>query len=256
MRGTAEQQSILALIPARGGSKGIPHKNITELAGKPLIAYSIAQAHASRWINRTIVSTDDPEIAGIARQYGAEVPFLRPAEYAQDNSPDLVVFQHALRWLADNESYACKLVVHLRPTGPVRRVEVIDQAIELMLAHPEADALRSVSVPAQTPFKMWRIGQTGYLQPLLEVPGVKEPYCQPRQSLPEVYWQNGYVDVIRPSTILDKDMMAGEVILPFITTDPILELDYPDSLPAVEQALKKLQRGEWPENPPEKRHSA
>ncbi len=251
-----EHVNILALIPARGGSKGIPHKNILELAGKPLIAYSIAQAHASSWISRTIVSTDDAEIAEIARRYGAEVPFLRPAEYAQDNSPDLAVFQHALRWLLDNEGYSPELVVHLRPTGPVRRVEAIDQAIELMLAHPEADALRSVSVPAQTPYKMWRVGETGYLQPLLEVPGVIEPYCQPRQGLPEVYWQNGYVDIIRPSTILEKGMMAGELILPFITTDPILELDYPDSLAAVEQALEKLQRGEWPENPSEKRHAA
>ncbi len=256
MNGTAQPKNILALIPARGGSKGIPHKNIVELAGKPLIAYSIAQALASHWINRTIVSTDDQVIATIARRYGAEVPFMRPAEYAQDSSTDLVVFQHALRWLLENEGYDCELVVHLRPTGPVRRVEVIDQAIELMLAHPEADALRSVSVPAQTPFKMWRIGPTGYLQPLLDVPGVIESYCQPRQSLPEVYWQNGYVDVIRPATIVDKGLMAGEMILPFITSDPILELDYPDSLTAVEQALIKLQRGEWPENSPDKRHAA
>lgn len=247
---------VLALIPARGGSKGIPRKNLLQLAGKPLIAYSIGQALASRWINRTIVTTDDEEIAEVARQYGAEVPFMRPTEYAQDNSLDLEVFKHALSWLYDHEGYTCELVVHLRPTGPVRRVSVIDEAVELMLAHPEADALRSVSVPMQTPYKMWHIGENGYLQPLLQMPGVPEPYCMPRQSLPEVYWQNGYVDVIRPATILKKGLMAGEVILPFITMDPILEIDYMDSLPEVEEALLKLQRGEWPEATQEKRHSA
>jgi CMP-N,N'-diacetyllegionaminic acid synthase len=247
---------ILALIPARSGSKGIPRKNLIQVAGKPLIAYSIGQALASRWICRTIVSTDDQEIAEVARLYGAEVPFLRPAEFAQDNSLDLEVFRHALSWLVDHEAYTCELVVHLRPTGPVRRVEVIDAAIELMLAHPEADALRSVSVPAYTPYKMWRISENGYLQPLLQLPGVSEPYCMPRQSLPQVYWQNGYVDVIRPATILEKGLMAGEVVLPFIITDPILEIDYSDSLPMVEEALLKLERGEWPEATQEKRHAA
>ena len=133
---------ILALIPARGGSKGIPRKNLVPLLGKPFIAYSIEQALASAWITRTVVSTDDAEIAAAARQFGAETPFMRPAEFAQDHSLDLEVFQHALRWLKKEEGYTCDLVVHLRPTGPVRRVEVIDEAIELMLAHPEADALR------------------------------------------------------------------------------------------------------------------
>jgi CMP-N-acetylneuraminic acid synthetase len=253
---TNQKPEVLALIPARGGSKGILRKNLILVAGKPLIAYSIGHALASHWVTRTIVSTDNEEIAAVARQYGAEVPFMRPAEYAQDNSLDLEVFQHALSWLYDHEDYACELVVHLRPTGPVRRVRVIDEAIELMLAHPEADALRSVSVPVNTPYKMWRISENGYLQPLLQLPGRSEPYCMPRQSLPEVYWQNGYVDVIRPATILEKGLMAGKVILPFITTDPILEIDYPDSLPNVEEALLKLQRGEWPETTQEKRHAA
>ncbi len=246
---------ILALIPARGGSKGIPRKNLLPLLGKPLIAYSIEQALASRWVTRTIVSTDDEEIAAVARQSGAEVPFMRPAEYAQDRSLDFEVFQHALSWLRDREGYTCELVVHLRPTGPVRRVAVVDEAIEQMLAHPEADALRSVSTPSQTPYKMWRI-EEGYLRPLLTVDGVAEPYCMPRQNLPPVYWQNGYVDIIRPSTLLEMGLMAGKTILPFVTHDPILEIDYRDSLPEVEEALRKLQRGEWPEGPAEIRHAA
>lgn len=236
---------ILALIPARGGSKGIPRKNLLVVNGKPLVAYSILQALASKHITRTIVSTDDDEIARVARQFGAEVPFMRPVELARDTSLDFETFWHALVWLRDNERYTCELVVHLRPTVPVRRVEVIDEAIEMMLKHPDADALRSVSVPIQTPYKMWRI-EDGYLKPLLTLEGVREPYCLPRQVLPKVYWQNGYVDIVRPNVILEKRLMYGEKILPFITTEPILELDYPENIPQVEDALQRLKRGEWP----------
>jgi len=216
------------------------------VAAKPLIAYSIEQALASRYITRTIVSTDDAEIAEVARRFGAEVPFMRPPEFAQDLSPDIDVFRHALEWLRDREGYTCELVVHLRPPGPVRHVEQIDKAIETMLDHPEADSLRSVSLPIQTPYKMWRIVD-GYLQPLLALEGVAEPYCMPRQSLPEVYWQNGYVDIVRPHVVLELGMMCGHTILPFIIHEPILEIDYEDSIPQVEAALLKLQQGQWPE---------
>jgi CMP-N,N'-diacetyllegionaminic acid synthase len=233
--------AILALIPARGGSKSIPRKNLLMIAGKPLIAHSIEQALASRHITRTIVSTDDPEIAKVAREFGAEVPFLRPAEFAQDLSPDIDAFRHALQWLRDHERYECELVVHLRPTGPVRRVELIDQAIASIMHHPEADSLRSVSWPTQTPYKMWRI-VGGLLQPLMAIEGVAEPYCLPRQALPEVFWQNGYVDIIRPRVVLEQGMMHGRKILPFVIEEPTLELDYADSIAAVEAALLNLKQ--------------
>lgn len=236
----------MALIPARGGSKGIPRKNLVMLGGKPLIAYSIEHALSSRYITRTVVSTDDAEIASVALHCGAEVPFFRPSEFAQDLSPDIDVFRHALEWLRDKEGYLCELVVHLRPTGPVRRVEVIDDAIRLMLGHPEVDSLRSVSWPTQTPYKMWRIVD-GYLQPLLSVEGVVEPYCMPRQSLPEVYWQNGYIDIVRPNVILERGMMCGTKILPFVIREAILEIDYEDSIAEVERALVKLRQGKLPE---------
>ena len=234
---------ILAIVPARGGSKSIPRKNLIPVGGKPLIAYSIEQARTSRLVTRAIVSTDDAEIAEVARAHGGEVPFLRPAEYAQDTSPDIDVFRHALQWLVDHEGYRPELVVHLRPTGPVRRVELIDQAIALMLEHPEADALRSVSAPIQTPYKMWRI-EDGYLRPLLTVEGVTESYCAPRQSLPDVWWQNGYVDIIRPRSILELGLMCGHTVLPFVVDEPILEIDYADSLPLVEEALARLKTDE------------
>ena len=106
---------VLAIIPARGGSKGIPRKNIRSFAGHPLIAYSIAAAKQSQTVTRVIVSTDDEEIAAVARQYGAETPFLRPAELAEDTTLDLPVFQHALNWLAEHENYHPQLVIQLRP---------------------------------------------------------------------------------------------------------------------------------------------
>jgi len=251
---STKNPNILALIPARGGSKGIPRKNVRLIAGRPLIAYSIEHALKSRFIGRVVVSTDDEEIAAAARAAGAEVPFMRPAEFAQDLSPDLDVFRHALQWLRDRENYIPEMVVHLRPTGPVRRIELIDEAISRVVANPKADALRSVSVPSLTPYKMWRVDH-GLLQPLLTVPGVKEPYSMPRQMLPEVYWQNGYVDIVRACTVLEKNSMTGDTILPFVVTDHIYELDYEESIPEVEMVLQKLARGETVSFAQVQRHS-
>jgi CMP-N,N'-diacetyllegionaminic acid synthase len=244
---------ILALIPARGGSKGIPRKNLLPLAGKPLIAYSIEQALASRFITRTIVSTDDPEIARVAKAHGADVPFARPADLAQDASSDLEVFRHALTTLRDAEGYRCECVVHLRPTGPVRSVERIDEAIATFLDHPEADSLRSVTWPAQTPYKMWR-RDGEYLKPCLEVAGVAEAHSQPRQSLPEIYWQNGYIDIVRPRVVLDLNQIAGSRIVPFVMHEPVFELDYPEDIPRVEAELRRLARERDDRQPAVMRH--
>jgi CMP-N,N'-diacetyllegionaminic acid synthase len=239
---------VLALVPARGGSKSVPRKNLLMVGGKPLIAHSIGQALSSRFVTRTVVSTDDLEIADVARTYGADVPFLRPAVFADDHSLDLDVFRHALEWLRDEEGYRCDLVVHLRPTGPVRRVEIIDAAIARMLATPDADALRSVSTPGQSPYKMWRLtgDATDRIEPLVRLPDRVEAHSSPRQGLPPVFWQNGYVDIVRPRTILEQGRMAGEVVLPFIIEEPVLELDYPESIPEIEAALAALARGAWP----------
>ena len=249
MTASPVRSEILALIPARGGSKGIPHKNLVVLLGKPLIAFSIEQALGSAYITRTIVSTDDAEIAQVSRSSGAEVPFMRPVEYAQDLSPDIDVFRHALDWLSREEGYHPELVVHLRPTGPVRQVEVIDRAIGLMRKHPEADSLRSVAWPIQTPYKMWRMRTDGYLEPLLQVEGIADSHSVPRQMLPEVFWQNGFVDIVRPRTVLDQSSMAGQKVLPFIVNEPIYELDYPEAIPVIEAALERLAQGESPAEP-------
>ncbi len=232
---------VLALIPARGGSKSIPRKNIRPLAGHPLIAYSIAAGLAAETVTRILVSTDDPEIAEISRRYGAETPFLRPAEYAQDQTPDLPVFQHALQWLDENEDWRPEIVVQLRPTSPFRRVMHIDQAVYQLLEHPEADAVRTVCVPFQNPFKMWRIQPNGFMQPLVDL-GVPEPYNQPRQALPEVYWQTGYVDAAWSDTLLEKNSMTGERILPLVI-DPSEWIDI-DSVDDWRRAERLLESGE------------
>ena len=161
---------ILALIPARGGSKGIPRKNIRLFAGYPLIAWSIAAAKQSALVTRIIVSTDDEEIAAVAREWGAETPFLRPSEFAQDKTTDLPVFEHALKWLEEVEGYRPDVVVQLRPTSPIRPQTMVDNAIRILLEHDDADCVRGVVPAGQNPFKMWRFNGEGKpLNPLLEV---------------------------------------------------------------------------------------
>ena len=216
---------VLALIPARGGSKGIPRKNINLFAGYPLISYSIAAGAQAQSVTRIIVSTDDEEIAAEARKWGAETPFMRPVELAQDHTTDLPVFQHALRWLKDNEGYIPDLVIHLRPTSPIRPRHCIDEAVALLQAHPGADSIRGVVPSGQNPYKMWRLrGKDEPMTPLLQLDGVAEPFNSPRQSLPPTYWQTGHIDVIRPRVILEDNSMSGRTILPYLI-DPRYTVD-------------------------------
>ena len=217
---------ILAIIPARGGSKGIPRKNIRSFAGYPLIAWSIAAAKKSEVVKRVLVSTDDEEIAALAREFGAETPFLRPSEFAQDGSPDLPLFEHALRWLAEHEGYRPDVVVQLRPTSPIRPRDCVDNAVKILLDHVDADSVRGVVPAGQNPHKMWRLpyGENGPMKNLLEVEGIAEPYNAPRQSLPQIYWQTGHVDAIRLETILQKGSMTGDIVYPLII-DPRYTVD-------------------------------
>lgn len=206
---------VLAIIPARGGSKGIPKKNVKIFAGYPLIAYSIAAAKQSSYVTRVIASTDSTEIAAAAREYGAEVPFLRPSDLSQDDTTDLPVFQHVLAWLTANEAYMPDVVVHLRPTSPVRPLGLVDEAVKTLLENGRADCVRGVVPAGQNPYKMWTVDKhSGRMRQLLDVPGVAEPYNAPRQSLPQTYWQTGHVDAIRAGTILEKNSMTGDFILP------------------------------------------
>jgi N-acylneuraminate cytidylyltransferase len=220
---------ILALIPARGGSKGIPRKNIRNFAGYPLIAWSIAAAKQAACVTRLIVSTDDEEIAVVARAYGAETPFLRPSELAQDQTTDLPVFEHALNWLEKNEGYKPEFIIQLRPTSPIRPKDCVDDAVRILMEHMDADCVRGVVPAGQNPYKMWRFtDENEPMNPLLQVEGIIEPYNAPRQILPAVYWQTGHIDAIRVSTILQKKSLSGDVIYPLVI-DPRYTVDI-DSL--------------------------
>ena len=216
---------ILALIPARGGSKGIPRKNIRNFAGYPLIAWSIASGLQAHTVNRVIVSTDDEEIASVAREYGAETPFMRPHELAQDRTTDLPVFEHALKWLEDIEGYKPDIIIQLRPTSPIRPKDCVDGAVKVLMENPDTDCVRGVVPAGQNPFKMWRFnGYDKPMKPLLEVEGVSEPYNAPRQILPPVYWQTGHIDAIRTSTITRKHSLTGSTIYPLVI-DPRYTVD-------------------------------
>lgn len=231
-------REVLAIIPARGGSKSIPRKNIIDFAGFPLISYSIAAALEAETINRVIVSTDDQEIAATAVEYGAEVPFIRPEELSRDETPDFPVFEHALEWLKLNQDYQPEIIVQLRPTSPLRRVEHVNQAVLRLLERPEADSIRTICVPFQNPYKMWRIGEDGFLLPLIES-DLPEPYNLPRQALPEVFWQTGYVDAAWVDTIKEKKSMTGERILPLVIgAEEWIDIDSPDDWRRAERLLE------------------
>lgn len=210
-------EGVLAIVPARGGSKGIVRKNIRELAGCPLIAHTIRSARDARSVSRIVCSTDDVEIARTAERYGAEVPFMRPIDLAGDYTPDLPVFQHCLRWLADREGYYPEIVVHLRPTAPLRTGEHIDAAVALLKGAPDADSVRSVCAVSQHPLKMWRVVD-GWLSPFIDgsTLDMQEPFNQPRQRLPEALAQNGAVDVVRAATIVDQQSMTGRRIRAYV----------------------------------------
>lgn len=206
---------ILAIIPARGGSKGLPGKNIRLLSGHPLIAYSICAAKQSRNITRITVNTDNTDIAETAARYGAEI-FIRPSELGLDHIKDIEVFAQQLTRMREEENYSPDLVVQLRPTSPLRNPGLVDACIEKLL-HSDADSLRVVMRTPLTPYKMWVIENPEKpMRPLLEIHGVEEAYNAPRQELPEIYWQTGAVDVIRRSVITENKSMSGKRILPFI----------------------------------------
>jgi CMP-N,N'-diacetyllegionaminic acid synthase len=219
--------SVLAIVPARGGSKGLPGKNVRVLAGHPLIAWSIAAGQCAESVDRVICSTDDPDIAAVATQYGAQVPFMRPSEFATDVATDLDVMSHALKWLVESEGYCPEWVVQLRPTTPFRDAEWIDAAVAVMRADTRITCVRSVAPTPLTPYKMWKRieGEYDRLYPLLELAGCPEPYNMPRQGLPVVYWHTGQLDVIRTDTILSGSM-TGDVIHAFdVPVDRAVDID-------------------------------
>jgi CMP-N,N'-diacetyllegionaminic acid synthase len=198
-----DYNNILAIIPARGGSKGVKKKNIRLLNGKPLIQYTIDAAKQSRLLSRIIVSTDDAEIAEISQEIGAEIPFLRPAEFASDNSSDASVLKHVLLSMKQNNEELPDLIVYLRPTTPFKTGEMIDDCIKIVIDNPNCSGLRSVTLAEgkNHPYWMFRADDEHLVS---FVPGVSiETYFQ-RQLLPVCYALNGMVDILKPHFIFNN----------------------------------------------------
>jgi len=230
---------VLGVVTARGGSKALPRKNLTPLAGEPLIMHVARAAIRAQTVTRVILSSDDNEIQRVARENGLEVPFVRPQELAQDLTPDFPVFQHALQTLDKQEGYRPDLVVHLRPTCPQLRSEWIDEAVELLRSHPEADSLRGVIPAEASAFKMWE-KRGEYLEPVVigERWNLEEAYNLPRQLLPKFHIQTGCVDVIRYRTIVEQGSMTGKKILAFEMSERTVDIDTAEDLKAAARAIK------------------
>jgi CMP-N-acetylneuraminic acid synthetase len=229
---------VLAVVPARGGSKGIPRKNLQLLAGKPLVAHAVAAGLAARLVSRVLCSTDDPEIADPARAAGAEVPFLRPAELAQDSSEDWPVFMHVLDWLAREQAWTPDIIVNLRPTSPLRQPDHVDDAIRLLL-ETGADSVKAVCLARQHPHKMWLRQLDGGLEPFLKTPfRLARGADVPRAELEDVYWQNGVVDVTRREVILEQRTLIGRRVAGLVTsTADSIDIDTPLDLALAELLL-------------------
>jgi CMP-N,N'-diacetyllegionaminic acid synthase len=228
--------SIFALIPARSGSKGVPHKNIKQLGGRPLIEWSIAACKTAGSINRVFVSTDSEEYARLARKMGAEAPFLRPVEIAADKSPDYDFIKHALDWFSQNK---CEpdYIVHIRPTTPFRDPLVIDQAVARFIGAPQATALRSVHPMSESAYKTLEIASGGQLKRVASESTELDLVNNARQQFPTTYIANGYVDVLSTAFIRKMQLIHGNHVLPFITPT-VNEVDTADDFSMLEMELR------------------
>lgn len=228
-----------AIIPARGGSKRVEKKNIALLARKPLLAYAVEAAQAARYVGQVLVSTDDPEIASVAREYGAEVPWMRPAHLAQDHTPSLDVVLHATRWIVDEQGNGIAYGVLLEPTAPLRTSEQIDRAIE-MLHYSDADAVVSVSlVPHVLNPEELLVIQDNQLTPYIEGKAMDNRWLRGQQR--PVYVQNGLVYAFRLQSLLEKKSLYGNKTLPLVVGwDYFLDVDTPADLQRADWAIRQL----------------
>ena len=206
---------IIAIIPARSGSKGVPDKNIKLLGDYPLLGYSIGAAKLCG-IEKVWVSTDSEEYAVIAKKFGAEVPFLRSPEISSDQSTDYEFMDHAMRWHADNFGDLPEYWIHLRPTTPLRDPKLIRNAIDEMLKTEEVDSLRSAHEVPASPFKWFLKDENNMFKGLRE-DLTPEKVTVPRQNFPKVYNPNGYVDIVRASHVLNSTNLHGERMYVFDT---------------------------------------
>jgi len=233
---------ILGIVTARGGSKGIPGKNIKPLLGKPLIAYTIEAATAAGVFDRIILTTDDDAIAAVARKYGCEVPFMRPKELAEDTTAHLPVIQHAVTFLKEKEGYWPHYVMILQPTSPLRQAFHIRGAAELIQT-TGADSVLSVSeIPEHySPYKAMVVDNGGFLT-LFNGSSVKKRISR-KQDLSKTYWSIGMIYLFKTGLIFDpqEPSFYGERVAPYIVdTKYVVDIDSPQDWEEAEKAMKKL----------------
>ena len=232
-----KEVKILAVIPARGGSKGIPKKNIAPVCGKPLIYYSIREALKSKKIDAVIVSTDSKEIAEVAKSYGVDVPFLRPKEISRDDSVDLEFLQHAVSWVEKNRGWRPEIVLFLSPTTPSRSAKDIDDVLEFMIKN-DADSVRTFFQPKSfSPFKMWtnEKGKPETFKPLFpEYVGV------PRQKKPEYFMPVCLVYATKTEFIKNGRLWGDKLLGYLVPMEKYTDIDEPQDLEHAEQVLKRL----------------
>ncbi len=228
--------SVLALVPARSGSKAIKDKNVFPLAGHPLVGWSIAAARRSALVDRVLLSTDSVAYAAVGETYGAEVPFLRPETLATDDAVDNGYVEHALDWLAENGGEP-DLIVLLRPTSPLRRPEVIDEAVETFRTTGEATSLRSLHEMSETAYKTFEITD-GLLRPVGSPTRTVDDANAPRQHFPSTFEANGYVDVLSTDLIRSTGLLYGDRVVPYMT-ETVLEIDTLSDVGYLEYLVKQ-----------------
>ena len=235
MTDSSIKMRFLGLIPARGGSKGIPRKNLVDLAGQPLISYTIRESLNSARLDRVVLSTDDQEIADLGKALGADVPFLRPAHLAADHSPMIGVVVHALEWLKLNEGYNPDAIVLLQPTTPLRTASHVDQAIK-QFETEDVDSLISVSIPQEHPFEMVHFeGQQMKF-------AIERDNVGTRQEYPDYYFLNGAIYITRVSILLDQQTLWGGRVIPYLMdTLHCIDIDTESDLAIADYLMRQRQ---------------
>lgn len=217
-----DKQTVVGIIPARGGSKGVPSKNIKMLAGKPLIAWTVGSALRAKTLHRTIVSTDDEKIADISRKYGADVPFIRPKKLARDSTPTLPVLQHAVKYLEETEDCCCEIIVTLQPTSPLRDESDIDNAVTKLI-ETNADSVVSVCEAEHSPYWMKKL-KKDKVYPFIKT---KKEYSG-RQALPKVYRLNGAIYVTRRNVLMkDRNILGKDTRALVMPLEKSIDIDTP-----------------------------
>ena len=227
----------IALIPARSGSKGVINKNIKNLGGLPLIAYSIIAAKMIPNISDVIVSTDSHEYAKIANKYGAKTPFLRPKSISKASSTDLEMVEHFLNWYKQNMNEIPHQIIHLRPTTPLRDPKIIKEAIQYINQNGNSTSLRSGHKASESPFKWFMKGKNGFFKPMING-ATSDEINRPRQDFPDVFIPNGYVDIIKSDTVFKTKSLHGKNMLVF-ESSRAYEIDNNDDFSYLEYELKK-----------------